>query len=75
LVHRFTEVLERYVDDRGLRLRHARAAYERATVQFAWQAKASKVMEIYEWVTGRRSMKPCFGVESARPAEVALHEA
>lgn len=61
LVKRFTEVLERYVDDRELRLRHARAAYERAMSVFSWDSKAAKILEVYEWVTGRRAQKPRFG--------------
>src|SRR6185295_16622813 len=61
LVPRCVEVLERYVDDRELRLRHSRAAYARAIQHFAWDAKARKVMEVYEWVMGRRSFKPSFG--------------
>jgi glycosyltransferase involved in cell wall biosynthesis len=54
-------VLERYVDDRELRLRHARAAYERAMSVFSWDSKAAKILEVYEWVTGRRAQKPRFG--------------
>lgn len=61
LVPRLVEVLERYVDDRELRLRHARAAYERAIEHFAWDAKARKVLHVYEWLTGRRSLRPRFG--------------
>lgn len=71
LVRRFTEVLERYVDDRPLRLKHGQTAYERAIEHFSWGSKARKVLEVYEWVTGRRSIKPVFGdraVSSAWPA-------
>lgn len=71
LVRRFTEVLERYVDDRQLRLQHGQAAYERAIEHFSWGSKARKVLEVYEWVTGRRSVKPVFGdraVSTAWPA-------
>jgi glycosyltransferase involved in cell wall biosynthesis len=60
LVPRFVEVLERYVDDRELRLRHSRAAYQRALQHFAWDAKAQQVLEVYDWVTGKRSLKPSF---------------
>jgi len=60
LVPRCVEVLERYVDDRELRLRHSRAAYARAIQHFSWDAKARKVMEVYEWVTGQRSLPPSF---------------
>jgi len=67
LVPRLARVLERYVDDRELRLRHSRSAYQRAIQHFAWDAKARKVLEVYEWVTGRRSSKPVFGETSAPP--------
>jgi glycosyltransferase involved in cell wall biosynthesis len=71
LVPRFVEVLERYVDDRELRLRHSRAAYQRAIQHFTWDAKAQKVLEVYEWVTGQRSFKPVFG-EAAPPASASV---
>jgi glycosyltransferase involved in cell wall biosynthesis len=61
LVRHFTEALERYVDDRARRLDHAEAAYERAIEHFSWDAKARKLHDVYEWVTGRRSSKPVFG--------------
>lgn len=61
LVRRFTDALERYVDDRARRLDHAEAAYERAIEHFSWDSKARKLHEVYEWVTGRRSSKPVFG--------------
>jgi glycosyltransferase involved in cell wall biosynthesis len=70
LVQRFAAVLERYVDDRELRERHAQAAYERATGQFAWQVKASKVVEVYEWVTGRRSLRPTSGAAQSGSARL-----
>lgn len=62
LVTRFADVLENYVDDRPLRLRHAKAAYRRAMDHFSWDAKAAKIMEVYEWVLGKRSLRPRFGV-------------
>jgi glycosyltransferase involved in cell wall biosynthesis len=61
LAGRFTEALERYSDDRMRRLDHAEAAYERAIEHFSWDAKARKLREVYEWVIGRRSIKPVFG--------------
>lgn len=70
LVRRFVEVLERYVDDRELRRRHSRAAYAHAIEHFAWDAKAKKVLQVYEWVTGRRSLRPRFGEDD--PAAVSL---
>lgn len=67
LVRRFIPVLERYVLDRELRQRHARAAYERAIQHYSWKAKAEKIVEIYEWVLGRRGIKPRFGEPVAPP--------
>ncbi|HVZ36426.1 MAG TPA: glycosyltransferase [Polyangiaceae bacterium] len=67
LIPRLVEVLERYVDDRELRLRHSRAAYQRAIDHFSWDAKARKVLEVYEWVTGRRSLRPRFGEPDGSP--------
>jgi glycosyltransferase involved in cell wall biosynthesis len=61
LVRHFTEALERYVDDPLRRLDHAEEAYEHAIEHFSWDAKARKLHEVYEWVTGRRSRKPVFG--------------
>jgi len=40
----------------------AAAALQRAREQSTWQAKARQVFEVYEWVTGRRSEKPWFGM-------------
>jgi glycosyltransferase involved in cell wall biosynthesis len=61
LVRSFTEALERYARDRRRRLDHAEAAYEHAIEHFSWEAKARKLHQVYEWVTGRRTSKPVFG--------------
>jgi glycosyltransferase involved in cell wall biosynthesis len=61
LVQRFVNVLERYVDDVELRRRHSAAAYARAIEHFSWDSKARKIVEVYEWVTGKRSRRPRFG--------------
>jgi glycosyltransferase involved in cell wall biosynthesis len=61
LVRRFIAVLEGYVNDAELRRRHSRAARERALGHYTWSAKAEKIVEIYEWVLGRRGQKPRFG--------------
>lgn len=73
LVRRFTEVLEGYVDDRSKRLRHAKAAHDRAVDTFAWDEKAKKIVEIYQWVMGRRSQKPRFG-EPVPPLPASAEE-
>lgn len=61
LVERFIPVLERYAEDHELRLRHAAAAHSRAVELFSWDSKARKLVEVYEWVTGQRSVRPRFG--------------
>lgn len=71
LVKRFVTVLERYVDDRELRRRHSQAAYNRAIEHFSWESKARKLVEIYEWATGRRSLRPRFGENEAAPARAS----
>ncbi len=62
LVQRFAMALEDYAASRPLRLAHAAAAYRRAMETLSWDAKAAKLVEIYEWVLGRRSRRPRFGV-------------
>lgn len=64
LVKRFTNVLENYVRDRSLRLEHAAAAVRRAQAHFSWNAKASKLVEIYQWVLGQRSLRPRCGANN-----------
>jgi glycosyltransferase involved in cell wall biosynthesis len=67
LVKRFIPVLERYVTDPELRRRHSQAAYEHAIQNYSWKAKAEKLVEIYEWVLGRRGIKPRFGEPVSPP--------
>jgi glycosyltransferase involved in cell wall biosynthesis len=67
LVKRLIPVLERYVTDPALRRQHSRAAYAHAIEHYSWRAKAEKLVEIYEWVLGRRGIKPRFGEPVSPP--------
>lgn len=40
--------------------RMAQAARERALSLFTWSSKAAQVMQVYDWVLGRRPQKPAF---------------
>lgn len=78
LVERFVRVLEGYATDAALRRRHGQAAYERAIEHFSWDAKARKIREVYDWVTGKRSRRPRFGdtgESGERPAVRSAGEA
>jgi hypothetical protein len=61
--------LEALAADPERRDAFGRAARERAVREFSWDAKARKMVEVYEWVTGRRREKPEF--ESAGGADVS----
>ncbi|MEM9191973.1 MAG: glycosyltransferase [Myxococcota bacterium] len=60
LVAAFTKVLEGYVADRDLLRRHQDGARKQSE-HFTWDRKAQKTLEIYDWVLGRRRIKPRFG--------------
>lgn len=60
LTQSFQDALERLASDRTRRVGMGEAAYEHALQHFTWDAKARKMIEIYEWVTGRRSQRPVF---------------
>jgi len=60
LTERYATELESLAGDEE-RLRAAGlAAHERALRVFSWDAKALRTLEVYEWVTGRRLVKPVF---------------
>lgn len=60
LVHRFRELLTQVVQDPG-RLEPIREKARRYVLQeFTWEAKARKVLEVYEWALEKRSRKPDF---------------
>jgi glycosyltransferase involved in cell wall biosynthesis len=59
LVTAFRAELENLARDRA-RLRHmSRASHKRAIERFSWDVKARKMLEVYDWVLGKRD-KPQF---------------
>lgn len=63
------ERLARLAADAGLLAKLSEAARRRAARQFTWGAKARQVLEVYEWVMGRRPDKPDFGMPLSDPEE------
>jgi glycosyltransferase involved in cell wall biosynthesis len=68
LVDRFRVALEDLSRDRPRIRRLARAAHERAVGRYSWDVKARKMIEVYEWVLGRRGGRPTFEDEGAAPS-------
>ncbi len=67
LVSGFTRALEALATDR-LRLQVLReACVERALCSFSWEAKARKMIEVYEWALGKRGAPSDFA-EAPEPA-------
>ena len=62
IVSQFRSILGDLARDPSPIEQKAAAASRRARDQFTWQAKAAQVLEVYEWVTGRREDKPWFGM-------------
>lgn len=60
LVKRFTEQLEQLVTDPDRVASLGAKAYQHAMTYYSWDAKAQKMVEIYNWVTSRREAKPNF---------------
>jgi len=60
IVKSMTSALETLVNDPDRTARLARAAHDHAVSTYAWDAKARKTVEIYDWVLGRRQDKPEF---------------
>ena len=60
LVTSFRRELELLAADRPLIRRMSRAARERALTRYSWDVKARKLLEVYDWVTGRRADRPGF---------------
>ncbi len=60
LVKRFKEELEYLVlNPKHIELLGS-AAHHHAMKYYSWDAKAKKIIEIYEWITGQRKTKPYF---------------
>ena len=69
LTERYATELEQLVGDEE-RLRSAGvASHERALSVFSWDAKAVRTLEVYEWATGRRVVRPDFEPESTELPE------
>jgi len=60
LAQSFRTALERLAADRPRIRRMSRAAHERALGSYSWDVKASKLLEVYDWVLGRRADRPSF---------------
>ena len=62
LVERFGREMEKLASDPAGRRRLSDVAMEYALREYSWDAKARKMVEVYEWVLGRRNEKPEFGL-------------
>ena len=60
LVTSFRRELELLAADRPLIRRMSHAAREHALSRYSWDVKARKLLEVYDWVTGRRADRPVF---------------
>jgi glycosyltransferase involved in cell wall biosynthesis len=60
LVNAFRTALEAVAGDRPALRGMARAAHARALGSYAWDVKAGKMLEVYEWALGRRTVAPRF---------------
>jgi glycosyltransferase involved in cell wall biosynthesis len=60
LVRNYAHVLEALVNDPERVMRLGNAANRYALKEYAWPAKASKLLEVYRWVTGQRGTKPTY---------------
>ncbi len=58
LVASLREQLEEIAADPAVLTNLGKAAQTRAVTQFTWEAKARQILDIYDWVTGKRSDKP-----------------
>ena len=71
IIARMRECLERLATAPDLVAKLGRAAQSRAAGQFSWDAKARQMLEVYEWVLGRRPQKPNFGMPFPDPEPLA----
>ena len=71
IVARMRDCLERLATAPDLVAKLGRAAQSRAAGQFSWDAKARQMLEVYEWVLGRRPQKPNFGMPFPDPEPLA----
>lgn len=73
IIRSFREALERLVQDPGRVRKMGDAAHAHALAHYAWDAKARKTVEVYDWVLGNRATKPDFwaGEEETRAERAA----
>jgi glycosyltransferase involved in cell wall biosynthesis len=60
IVARLTSLLDQLTNSPDEIQARSRAAVERCFTAFTWEAKARRILEIYEWVMGRVTQKPAF---------------
>jgi len=60
IVSRFRDQLARIIEDPTDLSIKSKAARARVVNKFTWEAKAGQVVQVYNWVLGRRLQKPNF---------------
>jgi glycosyltransferase involved in cell wall biosynthesis len=60
LVRGYVKALEELASDPAKRARISAAGQQYVRANLTWDAKAEKIVEVYEWVLGRRDKKPNF---------------
>jgi glycosyltransferase involved in cell wall biosynthesis len=71
IIERLAGVLKHVVEHPEEIDRKSSLALRRAYGQFTWQAKAQQTLLVYDWVLGRRTEKPWFGMPFADVVDVA----
>ncbi|MBX7255460.1 MAG: glycosyltransferase [Candidatus Hydrogenedentes bacterium] len=67
VVTRLRDILEQIVCEPSRILSMQESACRRVRECFAWEAKARQVLQVYEWILGRRADKPDFGMPLSDP--------
>ncbi len=62
IIHRMKRVFHEIARDPGVLVEKSKRGVERAWTKFTWEAKARQVLQVYEWVLGKRKEKPWFGM-------------
>jgi glycosyltransferase involved in cell wall biosynthesis len=70
LVQSYTEALEQLVENPERISQLGLAAHQHALKYYSWEAKARKMLEVYDWMVGRSPMKPDYWDQQ----QPALHE-
>jgi glycosyltransferase involved in cell wall biosynthesis len=68
LVQSIRGELENLCHDRPSIRRMSHAARERALGRYSWDFKARKLLDVYDWVLGRRSSPPIYDADARTPA-------